>query len=51
MSTEMQYAWLKGPMNYNVASFPWEQVARPIYPLDEAMEWAAEAGSEGEARL
>ena len=40
-----------GPMNYNVASFPWEQVARPIYPLDEAMEWAAEAGSEGGARL
>ena len=39
-----------GPMNYNVASFPWEQVARPIYPLDEAMEWAAEAGGGG-ARL
>jgi len=40
-----------GPMNYNVASFPWEQVARPIYPLDEAMEWAAEAGGGGGARL
>lgn len=30
-----------GPMNYNVANFPWEKVKRPIYPLDECMEWTA----------
>ena len=30
-----------GPMNYNVANFPWGNVRRPIYPLDERMDWAA----------
>ena len=44
---EMIRADCPGPQSYNCARFPWEQLSRPIFPLDEGVAWPPPADGGG----